>query len=319
MRYFLAAIALSVLAASATAQTPQDADIVVVGQQPSEVAQAFAGAVAVASSSEDQYARWNFRLCPSVIGIDANGAQQLIDHIAQRAQEVGVVAEGEGCRPNLVIVFAPDSDRLARQVYDTRRDLLGYYSEDDVATAGREALEAFVNTPRAVRWWHVARTVTADGQVLSDTRSRVGRGTEDAAAAAQGNLTAAATAGNGFRGVESVRSTGNRFRRNTRQDLSYALIIVDARRITGLPTSAVADYLAMATLVQLDPDADMTPFNSVLNLFNERAPERAALVSMTDWDRAYLQGLYAATREASSSRQQRADIARRMTEQMAAQ
>jgi hypothetical protein len=119
--------------------------------------------------------------------------------------------------------------------------------------------------------------------------------------------------GAGWEGVESVRSSGSRTRRSTRHDLSFALIVVDTRRIAQLPPSAVADYLSMATLVQLDPDANMSAFPSILNLFaeNERPPS-----AMTAWDIAYLQGLYRATREAASAQAQRNDIARRMAERV---
>jgi hypothetical protein len=50
----------------------------------------------------------------------------------------------------------------------------------------------------------------------------------------------------------------------------------------------------------------------VLNLFADFEAGRDPTPSMTAWDEAYLDGLYAATREAANSRQQRADIARRI-------
>lgn len=316
-KHAVAALALFVALSAGSAAAQQTDEIVVTGSRVEEAARTFAGAVAVAASAEDQYARWNFRMCPSVVGIASAEAQVLIDHIALRAHDVGVEVERAGCNTNLVIVFASDSDRVTREIYDTRRDLLGYYGEDDTVTAGREALQAFVNTPRAVRWWHVARTVTADGQVLGDTRTRVGRGTNDAAAAAAGGGASAVVLGNGFRGAEAVRSGGTRTRRATRQDINYVLIIVDSRRVAGLPTEAVADYVAMASLVQLDPDADMTSFPTVLNLFADREAGRAPIAGMTDWDRAYLQGLYSATREAVNARTQRNEIARRIVDSIA--
>lgn len=290
-------------------------DIVITGRRLEQRAFEFAGAVAQAPAAADQYARWNFRLCPSVAGLAPEAAQALIDHIARRAYAVDVAVEAPGCNPNVIIVFAPDSDQFARQIVDQRRDLLGYYSDDDVVTAGRAALEQFANTPRAVRWWHVSHTVTADGRALGNTGGRVGRGTADAVAGSRGEP-GAANLGNGFAGVEATRSNGMRTRRNTRQDLGLALIIVDARRVADLPPAAIADYLAMAVLVQLDPDADMTAFPTILNLFSQRAAAPGAALTMTEWDLAYLQGLYAATREAASSRAQRSEIARRIAREV---
>jgi hypothetical protein len=227
--------------------------------------------------------------------------------------------ERSGCTPNLVIIFSPDSDATARQLYETRRDLLGYYADDDMVTAGREALDDFVTTPRPVRWWHVANTVSADGQSLGESGSRTGRSTANAVAGSQGNVSAGATTGSGFSGVEAVRSQGTRFRQSTRQDLNYALLIVDSRRINGIPSPAMADYLSMAALVQLDPHANMTGFPTILNLFADRAMGAQSPAGMTDWDQLYLQGLYGATREAANSRQQRSEIVRRIIEGMSAQ
>jgi hypothetical protein len=316
---FFATVSIGGAAAQTDAET-----LVVTGERLRELTQAYAAEVAVAPASADQYARWNFRLCPSVAGLAPSEAQTLIDHIAVRAHQVGVETERTGCQPNLVFIFAPDANRLAREIVDTRRDLLGYYSEDDVVTAGRDALEDFANTPRPVRWWHVSHTTTADGQQLGNSRTRTGRSTRDAVAAARAanpqdpEAVAGVLGGSGFEGAEGVRSSGTRTRRATRQDLSFALVIIDAPRAAGLPPQAVADYLAMATLVQLDPDADMSAFPSVLNLFDEQSADRPAPTEMTAWDIAYLQGLYRATREAASASRQRADIARRMAERVAA-
>ncbi|MBL8538234.1 MAG: hypothetical protein JNM59_12585 [Hyphomonadaceae bacterium] len=312
-----AALMVLFFGVAAHAQEPSSEDIVVTSQRVREMAETFAAAVAVAPVSEDQYARWNSRLCPSVSGLAGEDAQTLIDHIALRANAVGLVVEPSGCQPNLVLVFAPDSDAITRQIVDSRRDLLGYYSDDDLVTAGREALEAFANTPRAVRWWHVANTVTADGRVLRNSGSRTGRGTLDAVRGSQGMGAEAATTGNGFGGMEAVRSNGTRARRATRQDLGFVLVVVDTRRIAGVPTSAVADYLAMASLVHLDPEADMSAYPSILNLFAPRPSGVAPPLAMSAWDQAYLEGLYAMTREAANSRQQRSQIARRMAEAVA--
>lgn len=315
-RISLAAAVAACLAAPALAQNGGENEIIVTGERAREIAQAFAEHAAVAPTASDQYARWNARLCPGVVGLEPSDAQVLIDQIAYRADQVGLQVERSGCRANLVILFAQDSDMLARELRETRPDLLGYYSQDDTVTAGRAALEDFVNTPRAVRWWHISQTVSADGRPLGDTNSRSGRSTASAVAAARGNAQEAATTGSGFSGVDSVRSSGTRTRRDTRQDLNYALIIVDGHRIAGIPSTAVADYVAMAALAPLDPDADMTGFPSILNLFADDAADRIGEPEMSEWDIAYLRGLYSATREANNAHQQRREIARQMVEQI---
>lgn len=296
---------------STPSRVQEDREIVVTGERLREATLEFATMVASASMAEGQYARWDNDICPSVAGLTQAEAQTLIDHLALRAHLVGVNVEGAGCSPNLIIVFAPDSDQFARELVEQRRDLLGYYSDDDIITLGRDALDAFASTSRAVRWWHVSNTTTADGRSLVDTRSNEGTGARAALLAAREDGAGAATAGSGFEGAEATRSRGSRLGRETRQDLRFAIVIVDARRISGMPPGAVADYLAMASLIQLDADADMSAFPSILNLFAARESGEAPPDGMSAWDVAYLRGLYNARRDADVSRQ-RGDIARRM-------
>jgi hypothetical protein len=307
------------LVAPAWAQAPpttDSADIVVTGVRLQEMAQGYVAEVSSAPQSEDQLARWSDRICPGAVGLSSADAQRVVDRIAMRAQTVGLRPGAPGCRANVMVIYAPDSDALARQIVDRRRDLLGYYGDEGVVTPGRDALEAFASTPRPVRWWHVAQTTSAEGQALGNSETRAGGSPREAQAAAQAdNIDPSLGIGVGsFEGMEAVRSSGSRMRRNTRQDLNYVLIVVDARRVAGVRAEAWMDYVAMVALAQVNPDAQAQAFPTILNLFS--APQNAP-AAMTDWDTAYLQGLYAATREAANARQQRAQIADRIASSVA--
>lgn len=331
MRHSMGALSLALTRAVAPASAQEgpaadSGDIVVTGVRLEEMAQSFVSEVSAAPRAEDQVARWNDRICPGAVGLAEPAAQLLVDRIAMRARAVGLRPGEPGCSANVMVIFAPDSDALARQIVDRRRDLLGYYGEEGVVTAGRDALEAFASTPRPVRWWHVAQTTTADGQALGNAESRAGGSPREALAAAQAEGGAGADhSGDGinpsmgagvgsFEGMEAVRSSGTRMRRNTRQDLNYVLIVVDARRVAGVQAEAWMDYVAMVTLAQVNPDAQALAFPTILNLFS--APQNAP-AAMTDWDVAFLDGLYSATREAANSRQQRAQIASRIASSVA--
>ena len=67
----------------------------------------------------------------------------------------------------------------------------------------------------------------------------------------------------------------------------------------------LADYVAMVTLAQNDPDADTGRYASILNVFDD--PETAT--GLTDWDQAYLRGLYDAERSRKNLRAGRTEIA----------
>ena len=85
--------------------------------------------------------------------------------------------------------------------------------------------------------------------------------------------------------------------------------------MSGVPQQALPDYLAMTALAPINPHADFSDFDSILNLFTP-APERRPATGMTIWDQAYLQGLYSARPDAASARQHNAEIARRMADQI---
>lgn len=296
-----AAFVVALFATGATGAAAQDNgqtedEIVVTGQRLEEILQSFVGEVSVAPSSENQLARWDRRICPGVVGMrNVSQAQFMVDRLAQRALAVGLRVGEPGCRANVLIFVTPDSTALARQIADQFRSFVGYYAGDqDSVTQGQDALTDFVETQRPVRWWHVSQTVTEDGQVLGSSNARP-------------------SASGGLRGaqVARVRSMG-RLERTTRQDFNRVLIIVDAREAAGLQFDALADYVAMVALAQLDPDADTTGFPTILNLFAERRAGRTGPAALTDWDEAYLEGLYEGPRNARNTQQQEGAIARSM-------
>jgi hypothetical protein len=217
-------------------------------------------------------------------------------------------------------VFTPDSDRFTREIVEQRRALLGYYTGSQAVTLGRDALDTFASRSRPIRWWHVAYTVTADGARVGEANLEFDAGAEAAVTTPRGDAGAPGAgdvAAGSVYAVEGQRATRSRGSRaggssSTGLELAFALVIVDTRRIEGKPAGAVADYVAMASLAQLNAEADMSSYPTVLNLFaGDHAPS-----GMTDWDHAYLRALYSTRRTASGLRQ-RADIVRNMTGELA--
>jgi hypothetical protein len=84
-----------------------------------------------------------------------------------------------------------------------------------------------------------------------------------------------------------------------------SFVIVDVNRINGVNQSQLADYIAMVTLAQVDPDADTSAYATVLNLFH--APDQVE--GLTQWDIAYLKGLYDAQRTLQNAGSARVEIA----------
>ena len=288
----LAALAaLAVVGPASAQQTQQEEDIVVVGERLQEMVRSFVGEVAVAPGGEQQMARWDGRVCPLVAGLPARQMQYVADRIAQRAHQVDIETEGPGCKANILIFVTPDASRLASGIVDEYRSLVAFYSASGVTTLGRGPLEEFSTSTAPVRWWHVNQTVSADGQEL----------------------------GSDGPGSQVLRGGGiqpSHLRRNTRQDFLRVLIIVDARQAQGVQFQALADYLAMVSLAQLDPAGQTTGTPTILNLFAERDSGGSMPAAMTQWDEAYLEGLYTARRTAPRAIWQQRDISRTMVDQL---
>lgn len=290
----LTLVAQALFAGAAAAQTTSSEEIVVTGSRVEEAIRDFVTELSAPPPAEDQLARWNREVCVGVIGIRARYGQFLVDRISQRAHDIGLQPGAAGCRANVVVFVTQDSQALAETLATQFRNLMGDTQEDNLNTQGDEALAAFVNAPRPVRWWHVSNTVTEDGQVLRDVQ--------------------ASNSAQGLRGQVVRRSSMGfgRLSRTTRQDFSRVVIIVDATAAAGMQFDSLADYVAMVALAQVNPDADVSDVDTILNLFGEAG--EAAPTAMTEWDLAYLDGLYNARRNARNSRAQEAEIARRMGE-----
>lgn len=271
------------LSSAALAQeTTTGDDIVVTGARLEEIVREFVGDVAVAPGAEDQIARWDRRICPGIIGLqDRETAQAIIDRIAQRAYEVELDVARPGCRADVIVFITPDSQALAAELRATFRQMMNVYSTNNVHTLGLEAMDDFVATPRIVRWWHVTNTTSADGFELGE-------------------------------GAQEVRSSGSRLSRGTRQDFSRVIIVVDATRAAGVNRDSLADYITMVALAQVDLTADTSAYPSILNLFGQGQRPTA----LTDWDRAYLAGLYSAARNSYNSGAQEREIGREMVDQL---
>lgn len=108
-----------------------------------------------------------------------------------------------------------------------------------------------------------------------------------------------------------TETSRSRLRSPARTDIRRALILLDMEQIGTVNFGALSDYVAMAALARLNPDADVSGQSTILTLF-ESAESRRDDVGLTQWDADYLQALYGAERHYAVRRQQEADIVWRM-------
>jgi hypothetical protein len=277
--------------------TANDSEIVVPGgRRLQDLVRTFVDDVSE-PAKDGQLARFDRKICPGVVGAPAPVAQALIDRIAQRAAGLDLKIGEPGCRANVLIIVTPDAVRFTPGFVNGNRRLFGM--NDQGATRGQTALNAFMNSQRAVRWWHVTQTVTDRGQVLGNSDAVGGDGS--------------------LSGAQVARVTNSgRLRAGTRQDFNRVIIIVDAGKVGKAPFPALSDYVAMVSLAQIDPNADVAEAPSILSLFSDLSADRRPQDGWTEWDQAYLEGLYGAPRFAKSGNLQESAITTGMTKGLSA-
>jgi|CXWL01.1.fsa_nt_gi hypothetical protein len=256
-------------------------EIVVPGARLEEQSLEFTRLLSPTPGGSRQLGRWNRNICPALVGagVDEPFAQALLDRISMRAHALNLRPGRPGCNPNIVIYMTPDARGLAEDVFREMRSLVRH-PPGGVRPSSFTEFEAFRDTDRPVRWFHVNAYFTADGRFCEEGRCPV-RGT-----------------------------ISSRVRQFARQDIYQVVAIVDGQNASGLDAHALGDYLAMITLARIDPNADFQAAPTILNLFAQT--DAAPLHEMTAWDVAYLEGLYAAPRNAHNNRVQERQISRTM-------
>ena len=235
------------------------------------------------------YARWHRDVCVGVHNLESGAAQYVVDRISGLALDVGLEPGEPGCRPDVNIIFTTDAGQVAAQMVEreprTFRPGAGFLDTD----LGRAALDDFVASDKAVRWWHVNLPVDARSGApaleLPQTKSLCGEAFCPPWIAVDGP---------------------SRIHSGIVDALQYVIIIVDGAKLHGTTWQQLADYLAVVSLAQIDPRTDPADFDSILNLFSNPA----AYSGLTDWDRSYVQALYAFDQEKAPQLQQNEIVSR---------
>jgi hypothetical protein len=88
-------------------------------------------------------------------------------------------------------------------------------------------------------------------------------------------------------------------------DLRRAYVIIDIDQAEGVSFRQMTDYVAMVAFAQIDPEADLSGFPTILNVFDN--PTIA--FGLTDWDQSYLGSLYGAELNRSNPNAQSGAVA----------
>lgn len=262
-------------------------DVTVTGRRLDQLIHDFVAEVA-APNRHRGIARWNSRICVGVANLRSEPAHYIVDRVSTVAADLGLEPGAPGCTPNVIVIASGDPDGLARDLVSERGRAfrMGGAGMD----RGGDALEAFVSSGRPVRWWQVS--------MPTDSESG-GRATR-----IPGECRGACASPMDMAPILQIFAA-SRVQTQIVDYIFRTVVIVDIDQVGRVSGQQLADYVAMVTLAQIDPDADTSRYASILNVFED--PESAA--GLTDWDQAYLQGLYDAERTRKDLRAGRTEIA----------
>lgn len=262
-------------------------DIDVVGRSLRSMIDDFVGEVAAPNSGRG-IARWDNAVCIGVANLQRETAEYIADRVSTVAEDIGLSPGAPGCKPNILVIATDQPSALATELVQRRSR--AFRMGGSGMDRGGAALRAFQASDKPVRWWQQAMPVD------SETGQRAVR--------IPGECRNSCTSVNDFAPTISVFSA-SRISSQIVDNIFRTIVIVDVNQTTNVSGQQLADYIAMISFAQIDPDADTRPYVSVLNVFD--TPDIAE--GLTDWDAAYLKGLYNAERTRQNGRAGKTEIA----------
>lgn len=250
-------------------------DIVVEGRPLEDITQTFVREVAAPARNRGM-SRWRDGLCVGVANLQPEMAQYIADRVSTVARDVGLKPGEPGCVPHVLIVATVDASAFTRQFVQVRPRIFRVGGSGMDRGAG--AFEAFIDNDQPVRWWNVSVPV-------NDDTGRI----------------AIRMPGRGY-AVNAVQAS--RLTTGIVDDTKRSFIIVDVDKTKDVSLEQLADYIAFIALAQVDPEADTSGYATILNVFDDPAQTR----NLTNWDRAYLQGLYDTIRRRKNFGAQRTEV-----------
>ncbi|WP_166041606.1 hypothetical protein [Sphingosinicella sp. YJ22] len=279
-RATLVAIAL-MLSAPAAAQDeppPASSEIVVTGAREREQqVREFVTALTPAPRT-GSIPRFIDEVCPLVVGLVPAQRIAVADRIRAVGGEVGMPVAGANCAPNLFVVVTRDKRAFVETLARRRPESFAMMTALQIRRLAR--------SPGPAVAWQLEGMVDSDGIPLywdSDL--------------------------NAYRNQSF--DAASRIRATSRLAFDAAILVVETESLDGLTPIQLGDYAAMRLLAKVDParlPASTPP--TILNVLTTPMGSPVP-ITMTNWDLAFLRGLYGVAPNVYVSGQ-RSDIARRV-------
>jgi hypothetical protein len=203
-------------------------------------------------------ARFQDALCPGVVGIKLEQAQEIVGLIRQNAAMLGLrMADPNTCDPNVIVAVMADPDAFLHGLMKRRPYLL-----QELDASQRERL---LKGSRPVRNWARIEVRTRDGMMVPRREN--------------------------LEQPPQMREqmAHSKIYRATRRDIISAMVLIEPSAARGLSVTQLADYATMRALSDDAGERIGAPRATILRLFDAGADKPAAL---TDSDWIFLRTLY---------------------------
>ena len=245
---------------------------------PQQVVDHFVQTFAAPTHMTGKMARWENGVCPNTLGLGPKFASFITARVREIATQVGAPVDRTGsCRTNIQIVFTTAPQALLDNVRKNHKNYLGYSGTSEQADK-----LAIVSHP--IQSWYETATRDLAGHVELDSIETVPL---QAVTNMYNNLKTGGT-GKGDPGVREV--TGGRLKDGLHTIFSHIIIVADPSKLTDYEMGALADYIAMLSLTQLNSSDVCQQLPSVINSLAPNCPVHPGAISESDL--GYLRGLY---------------------------
>ena len=213
---------------------------------------------AAAQADEEPLARFEDALCPGVLGLRQEAAEQMVGRLRANAEMLGLrMAENGDCQANFIVAFVNDGQAFLTGMQDRSSYIFAEMTREE-----RIALLADSGPARALLR---TRARSRDGMPISRRENLV-------------DLP-----------QTTMWSAHSKIYSATRNDILSAIVLFDRAAIRDLNLAQLADYATFRALAHRLPGTEATGQASILTLFSGGEPRPAGL---TEFDRAYLGQLY---------------------------
>lgn len=255
----------AVLAIPAAAQEAEPPAIVVEGEkrQTEEALTDLARDLAGNPRADRPLARFEKPLCLLVAAGDPDLGREIAVRIIDNAKAAKVRVRGSGCSPNALVTFSDDAQAQLRDIRKSGRRLFAGLSarEIDAAMGARDPVYVF----------QASRETSATGAGIVASPEAAGP--------------------NGMPGPENRVYSMGRLKRETREDMLAALVVIDNGATAGLSPIQIADYASLRLLAPTG-EVDVAEAGGPRTIMTLFAAPSSAPATMTRFDRAYLAALY---------------------------